>query len=50
MGMAIVHVQGELALDWVVFAEPDDIVLLGAQRGRSALNIAGLMVGKKREL
>ena len=30
LGMAIVHVEGRKAPDWVVFGEPGDIVLLGA--------------------
>jgi predicted aspartyl protease len=30
MGMAIVHAANEKTPDWVVFAEPSDIVLLGA--------------------
>ena len=30
LGMAIVHVEGRKAPDWVVFAEPGDAVLLGA--------------------
>jgi len=30
VGIAIVHAAGSLAPDWVVFAEPGDMVLLGA--------------------
>ena len=30
IGIAIVHAEGTLAPDWVVFAEPGDRVLLGA--------------------
>jgi predicted aspartyl protease len=30
IGIAIVHTEGTLAPDWVVFAEPGDMVLLGA--------------------
>jgi len=30
IGIAIVHAEGTLAPDWVVFAEDDDMVLLGA--------------------
>ena len=30
MGMAILHAANEKTPDWVVFAEPDDVVLLGA--------------------
>jgi predicted aspartyl protease len=30
IGIAIVHAEGTLAPDWVVFAEPADMVLLGA--------------------
>jgi predicted aspartyl protease len=30
IGIAIVHAEGTLAPDWVVFAEPGDMVLLGA--------------------
>lgn len=30
MGMAILHAVNEKTPDWVVFAEPDDVVLLGA--------------------
>ena len=31
IGIAIVHAEGTLAPDWVVFAEPGDMVLLGAR-------------------
>lgn len=30
IGIAIVHAEGTLAPDWVVFADPGDMVLLGA--------------------
>ena len=30
LGMAIVHAAGRYAPDWVVFAEPDDSIILGA--------------------
>jgi predicted aspartyl protease len=30
LGMAIVHAGGRFAPDWVVFAEPDDTIILGA--------------------
>ena len=30
IGIAIVHAEGTLAPDWVVFAEPGDMTLLGA--------------------
>ena len=38
LGMAIVHVGDELAPDWVVFAEPGDMILLGA-RSLEGLNL-----------
>lgn len=38
IGIAIVHAEGTLAPDWVVFAEPGDLVLLGA-RSLEGLNL-----------
>jgi predicted aspartyl protease len=38
VGMAIVHAEGEMAPDFVVFAEPGDMVLLGA-RSLEGLNL-----------
>ncbi len=46
VGFAIVHAEGTLTVDEVVFGEPGDLVLLGA-RSLEGMNLVVDLVGKR---
>jgi hypothetical protein len=46
VGFAIVHAEGKLTIDEIVFGEPDDLVLLGA-RSLEGMNLKVDLTGKR---